>query len=100
MKSAIQYVYTLNGTCLSEVDSQNDLGVTITSDLMPSQHILNIVKKANSRIYMIKLCFTGLTKKKLLTLYKSIVRPIMEYASPVWNPWQVKDKEILQKKPR
>ena len=64
---------------------------------MPSQHILNIVKKANSRTYMIRRCFTGLTKKKLLTLYKSIVRPIMEYASPVWNPWQVKDKEILQK---
>ena len=39
----------------------------------------------------------GLTKQKLLTLYKSIVRPIMEYASPVWSPWQVKDKEILQK---
>ena len=39
----------------------------------------------------------GLTKKKLLTLYQSIVRPIMEYASPVWSPWQVKDKEILQK---
>ncbi len=97
MKSAIQYAYTLNGTFLNEVESQNDLGVTITSDLMPSQHILNIVKKANSRIYMIKRCFTGLTKKKLLTLYKSIVRPIMEYASPVWCPWQVKDKEISQK---
>ncbi len=97
IKNSIQYVYTLNGTYLRDVDSQNDLGVTITNDLMPSRHILNIAKKANTRIYMIKRCFTGLTKKKLLILYKSIVRPIMEYASPVWSPWQVKDKEILQK---
>ncbi len=97
IKNAVKYVYTLNGTYLRDVDSQNDLGVTISNDLMPSKHILNIVKKANSRIYMIKRCFTGLTKQKLLTLYKSIVRPIMEYASPVWSPWQVKDKEILQK---
>ena len=44
---AVKYVYTLNGTYLRDVDSQNDLGVTISNDLMPSKHILNIVKKAN-----------------------------------------------------
>ncbi len=79
MKSAIRYVYTLNGTQLSEVNSQKDLGVTISNDLFPSTHINNIVKQANSRIFIIRRCFTGFTstKKKILTLYTSLVRPIL-----------------------
>ena len=46
---------------------------------------------------MIRRCFTGFTKNKILTLYTSIVRPILEYASPAWNPWLVKDIDILEK---
>jgi len=30
---------------------------------------------------MIKQCFTGLTEVKLSTLYTSIIRPVLEYAS-------------------
>ena len=98
IKSAIQYVYTLNGTYLQEVKSQKDLGVTISNTLHPSKHIATVVKRANSRIYMIKRCFTGLTQKKVLTLYTSLVCTILEYASPVWSPWQA--KELLEKTQR
>ncbi len=97
IKSALDYVYTLNGTYLQEVQSQKDLGVTISNNLHPSLHIANIVKKANSRIFMIRRCFSGFTQKKVLTLYTSLIRPILEYAAPVWSPWQVKDKELLEK---
>ncbi len=31
--SAIQYVYTLNGTCLSDEGSQKDLGITVNKDI-------------------------------------------------------------------
>ena len=41
-------------------------------------------------------CFTGFSERKILTLYTSLIRPILEYASPVWSPWMVKDVEILQ----
>ncbi len=96
IKAAIDYAYTLNGTYLDEVDSQKDLGVIISNDLMPSKHIIDITKKANSRIFMVKRCFSGLTKQKILTLYKSIIRPILEYASPAWSPWLEKDKILLE----
>ncbi len=95
--SAIQYVYTLNGTCLSEETSQKDLGITISHDLLPATHITNVVKKANSRIHLIKRCFSGFTRQKVLTLYTSLVRPLFEYGSPVWNPWHQKDIDLLQK---
>ncbi len=59
----------------------------------------NVVKKANSRIHLIKRCFSGFTSQKVLTLYTTLVRPLFEYGSPVWNPWHQKDIviDLLQK---
>ena len=46
---------------------------------------------------MIKRCFTNFTEKKVSTLYQSIIRPALEYASAVWNPWYKQDIEKLEK---
>ena len=46
---------------------------------------------------MIKRCFTNITEKKVSTLCQSILRPALEYASPVWNPWYKQDIEKLEK---
>ncbi len=46
---------------------------------------------------MIRRCFSGFTRKKVLMLYTSLIRPILEYVAPVWSPWQVRDKELLEK---
>ena len=46
---------------------------------------------------MIKQCFTNFTERKVTTLYQAIIRPALEYASPVWNPWYKQDIEKLEK---
>ena len=46
---------------------------------------------------MIRRCFSGFSKEKIHILYTTIVRPIMEYASVVWSPWNNTDKEKLEK---
>jgi len=33
----------------------------------------------------------------LLNLYKTLVRPHVEYSTPVWSPHYVKDKQMLEK---
>ena len=87
----------MNGIPLIEEDNQRDLGVIIYNDLHPDCHISHIVKKANQRIGLIRRCFTNLTSEKVSILYKSIVRPILEYGSTVWSPYLVKDIEALDK---
>ena len=37
------------------------------------------------------------SKAVLLTLYKSLVRPHLEYYTPAWSPYYEKDKSLLEK---
>ena len=97
IRESLKYVYILNGYNLKQETTQKDLGVTISNNLKPATHIQEIVKKANQRIGIIKRCFTRLTQTKFQTLYHAIVRPILEYDSPVWNPNLFKDINALEK---
>ena len=93
-RSAFEYVYSLNGIYLEEVSEQKDLGVLISNDLKPAKHINSVCKR---KIGMIKRCFSHFTEEKITILYKSIIRPVLEYASAVWNPSCNKDIERPEK---
>jgi hypothetical protein len=97
VKKRFDFQYVLNDHVLDCVTSQRDLGITISNNLKSSEHISNIVKNANRRIGMIKRCFTDLNQTKVSILYKSIIRPVLEYGSPVWNPNLQKDITELEK---
>ena len=62
------------------------LGVTICQDLTWNKHVENIVKKDGKRLYMLyQLKRAGITQKDLVSVYVSVVRPVLEYACPVWH---------------
>ena len=61
------YIYTLDGVNLESVDSQKDLGVTISKTLKPATHIDIITEKVYQKTGMIKRCFTNFTEKKVTT---------------------------------
>ena len=60
----------------------------------------NIVKKAGKRMYMLKRA--GVNQAALVTIYISVVRPVVEYACPVWHtnlPIYLSDNfEMIQKR--
>jgi ribonucleases P/MRP protein subunit RPP40 len=76
---------------LRESDEERDLGVIVDKRLSFESHIDKIVSRANRQLGLIKRSFVIRDKNSLLTLYNSTVRPILEYASPVWSPWKQKD---------
>jgi hypothetical protein len=63
--------------------------------LKRNNHILDqadkVFKSSCISCGLIRRCFTNLTSEKVSILYKSIVRPILEYGSTVWSPYLVKD---------
>ena len=87
----------LSETPLVRVFKYKYLGVIFTADLSWSEHIQSISSKAKRLLGVLYRQFyrysSGLT---LATLYKSLVRPHLEYASPVWNPYLDKDIELLE----
>ena len=74
-----------------------DLGITISNDLKWAKHIAICVKKANRMIGLIKHTFSHMDKDMFLCLYKSLVRPLLEYNPQVWNPYMVKDISSIEK---
>jgi len=79
--------YNLNGVTLETVSEIRDLGVILDRKLQFDVHIHTIVNKASSTLGFIKRWskeFNDPYVTKLL--FTSLVRPILEYASPVWCP--------------
>ena len=78
------YSYTLHP--LKNVTEEKDLGVIVDQNLNFKNHISSKISKANSMIYLIKNCFKYLDAQMFKTLYKTLIRPHLEYASPIWSP--------------
>ena len=89
--------YLLKGLPLTNVDHQKDLGVIVSNDLKWENHIAMIVKRANSLIYLIRRAFKNHSCNTIMQIYKTYIRPLLEFAVSSWNPYFAKDIEILEK---
>jgi len=96
VKKLLVTSYFLNEHELKKVDEHKHLGITITSTLNWSAHIETMAAKARKVWGIIKRTTRGTKMTAGLQLYKSLVVPILEYASPVWNPIKVKDSMRLE----
>jgi hypothetical protein len=71
------------------VDSEVDLGITVTRKLSWTQHIIQIVSKANKMLGLLRRTCPLLTDRVARrTLYLSLVKSQLGYATEVWSPSQ------------
>ena len=82
--------YSLGHEQLTTVSSTKYLGVTIQSDMKFTEHIEAKTTKAKQVLGMIKRTLHKAPEKAKLLAYTSLCRPILEYASSVWDPHQRK----------
>ena len=80
----------INENNLSAVDKHKRLGIWIESSLRWDAHIDYIVGKANRVLGLIRRTFGPKDPVAIKTAFNALVRPILEYAWPVWNPYLVK----------
>jgi hypothetical protein len=63
------------------------LGVTINNTLSWNSHIDIMTKKANNTTAFLRRNLSSCPADVKSTCYKTLVRPQLEYAATVWNPW-------------
>ena len=87
----------IGDTTVQRVASYKLLGVSIDDDLKWNTHVDHIYKKACKRLYSLRLLKkAGVTATGILKVYVSIIRPILEYAVPVWQAISEKQSEKLE----
>jgi len=76
---------------LSVVSCEKDLGVWISVDMKCSKQCMYACNKAMKVLGMIKRTKTFKDTRVMLSLYKSLVRPHVEYCISAWNPHYKKE---------
>ena len=86
-KQIIESIYYIGSCPIQEVPFIKYLGVTIDNQLTWNEHIKRITNKATSIKGFLQCNLSSCPIKVKLNCYKSLVRPILEYASIVWAPY-------------
>ena len=83
----IKFDYTLHQQRLEQVQSAKYLGLTITDDLDWGQHISIISAKATKTMVFLRRNLAFAPRHTKEVAYKTLVRPKLEYAAPIWHPY-------------
>jgi len=76
----------LNDITVERVSTFKLLGVYVSSDLKWTKHIDATACKIASRLYFMRqLKRAGATTSDLICFFCTVIRPILEYANPVWH---------------
>ena len=91
------YLYHLDNHLLPEVSLEKDLGVIVSHDLKAEENVNHQVKKANKMLGIIRRTFSYLNKDNFILLYKTYVRPHLEYCQQAYSPYLARDIECIEK---
>jgi len=89
--------YCLLGKELSKVADERDLGVIVQDDLKVSKQCTKAVSTAYRILGLIRRTIECKSQDIILQLYKSLVRPHLEYCVQCWNPYYRNDVELIEK---
>ena len=89
--------YNLGGVQIVEVSEEKDLGVTFDQQLSFGTNASKVVAAANSTLGLINRHFRYIETKPFVNLYKTLVRPKVEYCMTVAQPVYKKDKEKIER---
>ena len=95
----ILFDYTQHQQILEQVQSAKYFGITITDNLDWDQHVSEISCKATKTLCFLRHNLALAPRHTKLVAYKALVRPQLEYAAPIWNPYhklQIQEVEKVQ----
>ena len=79
--------YSINGASILQRTCEKDLGVLVSNNLSWNSHIKKVARSSNKMLGLIyRTCRNDCDQRTLLTLYRSLVRPQLGYATQVCSP--------------
>lgn len=78
--------YYLDGVILPSITTEKDLGVHVDENLTWEQNIQKAVNKAKQNIGWVSRNVLSRSIPVMMNVYKSIIRPHLEYCVQVWSP--------------
>ena len=88
--------YVINGTEISSVEVEKDIGFWISNDLSTSTHVQKARNKALGEISRIKRNFSYIDKRAFCILYNQRVRPHLDYGMAACPPNSSADSKLLE----
>jgi len=89
--------YVLGNQRFSAVKAERDLGVIVDKSLKSSRQCAKAAAAANAVLGMIRRTFLCKGNELILQLYKSLVRPRIEYCVQAWRRYLKKDINVLER---
>ena len=85
-----------NRSDIPKCHSASDLGILTNASLLPSEQCFKAAKRARREFYTMRRCFSKLTVNNFPMIYKTFVRPHLEYAVQAWAPYLVRDIKHIE----
>ena len=77
--------FSINNCTISPAPKMKDLGITVSCDLKWNHHVKNIAKNASFASHQLLKSIRTRNIWTLIKLYKTYIRPKLEYNTPVWS---------------
>ncbi len=86
------YRYSMGGVYLSTVEEEKDLGVIITTN-----QCQKATRVASGILSQVLRAFSYRDKVVMPRIFKTYIRPHLEYAAPAWSPWLRGEVDLMEK---
>ena len=87
----------MGGSPLASTSLEKDLGDHIDTALKFREHASSAVAKATQVLAVIRRSFALIDEVTLPMLYKSLVRPHLEYGNLIWGPFNRADQRLVER---
>ena len=95
-RNPITHTYKMANDMLETVKHHPYLGVELSHNLKWTKHIDNITAKANQALWFIRRNLWRCPTTVKQQMFYALVRPILDYASVVWDPHTTSDIQRLE----
>jgi len=96
-KKNVKADYSLMGQVITKTSEEKDLGVVFSDTFKLGYNCNKASKTCNKIIGLIRRNISIRSAECMLMLYKTLIRPTLDYCIPVWRPHSKKDILTLEK---